>query len=188
MVIQLDPRPYRYRRYRSHRSREAAAMTCNRCGRSVAPGIRSARPCHAGLLMYLRRIALQTQSGPLLWVGAARERASRKDRSENGSAALGVARLVMAKEIGAGAHTRRNRSSVGSSAGPAARILSPSPYATNGAIRATRRGAWVTGFDCGPVATATGLPHRGWSAVSTGRGSLLRRRIPLLAGQMVTVQ
>ena len=35
-------------------------------------------------------------------------------------------------------------------AGPAARIPGPSPNATNGAIScATRREAWVTGFDCG---------------------------------------
>ena len=33
--------------------------------------------------------------------------------------------------------------------GPAARILSPSPDATNGVSCATRREAWVTGFDCG---------------------------------------
>jgi hypothetical protein len=34
-------------------------------------------------------------------------------------------------------------------AGPAARILSPSPDATDGALRVTRREAWVIGFDCG---------------------------------------
>ena len=34
-------------------------------------------------------------------------------------------------------------------AGPAARILSPSPDATNGVSCATRREARVTGFDCG---------------------------------------
>jgi len=28
-------------------------------------------------------------------------------------------------------------------------ILAPSVNATNGAFRATRREAWVTGFDCG---------------------------------------
>jgi hypothetical protein len=33
--------------------------------------------------------------------------------------------------------------------GPAARILSPSPIATNGTTCATRREAGVTGFDCG---------------------------------------
>jgi len=35
------------------------------------------------------------------------------------------------------------------SAGPAARILGPSPDATDGVTRATRRGTGVTGFDCG---------------------------------------
>jgi hypothetical protein len=34
-------------------------------------------------------------------------------------------------------------------AGPVARILSPSPDATNGVSCATRREEWVTGFDCG---------------------------------------
>ena len=43
----------------------------------------------------------------------------------------------------------RNRSTVVGGAGPAARILNPSPNATNGAIRATRREAGATGFDCG---------------------------------------
>ena len=32
---------------------------------------------------------------------------------------------------------------------PCGGILAPSPKATNGAFRATRREAWVTGFDCG---------------------------------------
>jgi hypothetical protein len=36
-------------------------------------------------------------------------------------------------------------------AGPAARSLGPSPEATDGACCATRREAWVTGFDCGAV-------------------------------------
>lgn len=40
--------------------------------------------------------------------------------------------------------------------GPAARILSPSPIATNGTARATRREAGVTGFVCGAV----GVPLR----------------------------
>jgi hypothetical protein len=40
--------------------------------------------------------------------------------------------------------------------GPAARILSPSPIATNGTTRATRREAGVTGFVCGAV----GVPLR----------------------------
>ena len=44
--------------------------------------------------------------------------------------------------------------SVAWSAGLAARILSPHRNATNGAIRTTRREAWVPGFDCGPVATS----------------------------------
>jgi hypothetical protein len=43
----------------------------------------------------------------------------------------------------------RNRSTVVGGAGPAARILNLSPNATNGAIRATRREAGATGFDCG---------------------------------------
>ena len=42
-----------------------------------------------------------------------------------------------------------NRSTVVGGAGPAARILNPSPNATNGAICATRREAGSTGFDCG---------------------------------------
>ena len=43
----------------------------------------------------------------------------------------------------------RNRSTVVGGAGPAARILNPGPNATKGAIRATRREAGATGFDCG---------------------------------------
>ena len=43
----------------------------------------------------------------------------------------------------------RNRSTVVGGTGPAARILNPSPNATNGATRATRREAGATGFDCG---------------------------------------
>src|SRR5689334_19702446 len=46
-------------------------------------------------------------------------------------------------------------------AGPAARILSPSWNATNGATRATRREAGVTGVDCGASAVVLrALPHR----------------------------
>jgi hypothetical protein len=46
-------------------------------------------------------------------------------------------------------------------AGPAARILSPSPNAANGAIRAGRLEAGVTGFDCGAGAVLLRtLPHR----------------------------
>ena len=62
---------------------------------------------------------------------------------------LGRAPWLIANEFWVGSHNARNRSTVDIGAGPAARILSPSPKATNGAVRATRRGARVTGFDCG---------------------------------------
>jgi hypothetical protein len=53
-------------------------------------------------------------------------------------------------------------------AGPAARILNPSPTATDGATGATRREAWVTGFDCGAGAVLLqALPHRPGGRVST---------------------
>ena len=62
---------------------------------------------------------------------------------------IGALRLAAsATNFRIGAHTRRNRSNVGV-AGPAARMLSPSPNATNSASSATRREAGVTGFDCG---------------------------------------
>ena len=61
----------------------------------------------------------------------------------------------------------RNGSTVGVGAGPAARILSPSSNATNGAICATRREAGVTGFDCGAgVPALPALPHRPGGLVS----------------------
>jgi hypothetical protein len=65
------------------------------------------------------------------------------------------------EHFGSRAQNGPNRSTVDSGAGPAARILSPSPNATNGAIRATRREAWVTGFDCGAGGgISRALPHR----------------------------
>jgi hypothetical protein len=59
-------------------------------------------------------------------------------------------------------HTNaRNRSTVAKWTGPAARILSSSPNATNGASCATRREAGVTGFDCGAGAVLLSvLSHR----------------------------
>lgn len=52
-------------------------------------------------------------------------------------------------------------------AGPAARILSPSPAPTNGASCATRREAGVTGFDRGAGAVLLrALPHRPGGLVS----------------------
>lgn len=49
--------------------------------------------------------------------------------------------------------------------GPAARILNPSPNATNGATCATRREAWTTDFDCGagPVPLPGVTPPVRWS-------------------------
>ena len=48
-------------------------------------------------------------------------------------------------------------------AGPAARIPGPGPDATDGATRATRREAWVTGFDCGAGAVLHGaIPPARW--------------------------
>ena len=59
--------------------------------------------------------------------------------------------------------------------GPAARIFSLSPDATDGAICVTRREAWVTGFDCGAGAVLLpALSHRHGGRVSTSlsaRGS-----------------
>jgi hypothetical protein len=52
-------------------------------------------------------------------------------------------------EFRAGSHSAPRYEYGRRTAGPAARILSPSPNATNGAIRATRRETRVTGFDCG---------------------------------------
>jgi len=50
----------------------------------------------------------------------------------------------------------------------AARILSPSPDATNGASCATRREARVTGFDCGAGAgPLSALSHRPGGFVPT---------------------
>jgi hypothetical protein len=52
-------------------------------------------------------------------------------------------------------------------AGPAARILSPSPNATDGANCATRRAAGVTGFDCAAGAVLLrASPHRPGERVS----------------------
>jgi hypothetical protein len=55
--------------------------------------------------------------------------------------------------FGIGAQKRRSRSTVGCGAGPAARILSPSLNATDGAIRATRREGGFPVLTAGPVAT-----------------------------------
>jgi len=58
-------------------------------------------------------------------------------------------------------------------AGPAARIPGLSPNATNGAIScATRREAWVTGFDCGVGVGATCM---GYSPVRRSRPYLAER-------------
>jgi hypothetical protein len=57
-------------------------------------------------------------------------------------------------DLGINTCGRGDRSSVGRGAGPAARMLSPSPNATNGDMSVTRREARVTGFDCG----AGGVP------------------------------
>ena len=52
-------------------------------------------------------------------------------------------------------------------AGPAARTLTPSPKATNGANCATRRGAWVTGFDCGAGSYVLGvIPPARWTRLN----------------------
>ena len=52
-------------------------------------------------------------------------------------------------------------------AGPAARTLIPSPIATNGATCATRRGAWVTGFDCGAGSYVPGvIPPTRWTRLN----------------------
>jgi hypothetical protein len=64
---------------------------------------------------------------------------------ELGSSRAGFGRCL-GRNLRIGARGRRDRSSVGRGAGPAATTLSPSPNATNGATRATRRRAGVTGF------------------------------------------
>jgi hypothetical protein len=64
-------------------------------------------------------------------------------------------------------------------AGPAARILDSSPDATNGANCATRRAAWVTGFDCGaapPCGAARRSPVH--SRTRPARSGSRPRRIP----------
>ena len=71
--------------------------------------------------------------------------------------------------------TQRPQSEYCRGGGPAARILSPSPKATNGAIRATRRGARVTDFDCAASGgLSTGATSPGPAASSptliNGRG------------------
>ena len=58
-------------------------------------------------------------------------------------------RTSRSKPFRAGSHKRPQQEYSRRRAGPAARILSPSPAATNGASCATRREARVTGFDCG---------------------------------------
>jgi hypothetical protein len=74
-----------------------------------------------------------------------------------------------------GAHNPRDRSSVERGAGPAAGTVNPSPNATNGAIRATRREAGVTVFDCGAggVFLYRRYPPTRWPRryVSNARGS-----------------
>ena len=79
---------------------------------------------------------------------------------------VGVATNVDDRPIGA-----RDRSTVDGGAGPAARILDPSPYATNGATCATRRGAGVIGFDCGAGGAVLPIP-----AVSLGYIHVIRFR------------
>ena len=65
------------------------------------------------------------------------------------------------KPFRAASHKRPQQEYSRRRAGPAARILSPSPAATNGASCATRREARVTGFDCGAGAVLLrALPHR----------------------------
>jgi|SRR5947209_2042011 len=60
-----------------------------------------------------------------------------------------------------GSHNARNRSSVGKRLALRPEILSPSPNATDGATCATRREAWVTGFDRGAgAALLKALSHR----------------------------
>jgi len=56
------------------------------------------------------------------------------------------------------------------SAGPAAGILTPSPDATDGALCATRREAWVTGLTAGPVLC--------WAVPRSGRARRLQARSP----------
>jgi hypothetical protein len=61
---------------------------------------------------------------------------------------------------------RGDRSSVNSGAGPAARMLSPSPNATNGAMSVTRREARVTGFDCGAGRVPVGALLRRFGGIA----------------------
>jgi hypothetical protein len=89
---------------------------------------RATRPC-------VRGRACQ----PVCWARGRRPRPCRSNQS-----LFGKSRRILGF-----AHKRRDRSTVGRGAGPAARMLSPSPNATNGAIRATRRETGATGFDCG---------------------------------------
>jgi hypothetical protein len=75
--------------------------------------------------------------------------APRRRTQTEGAESADARRTSTAKLFGSASHKRLNRSSVGCGAGPAARTLSSSPNATNGATRATRREAWATGFRCG---------------------------------------
>jgi len=64
-------------------------------------------------------------------------------------------------------------------AGPAARILDPSPDATNGVSCATRREAGVTGFDCGAGAgLLSALSHRPGGFVPIKRAGSLALFLP----------
>lgn len=60
-------------------------------------------------------------------------------------------------------------------AGPAARTLTPSPDATNGATCVTRHGVWVTGFDCGAGSYVLGvIPPARWTRLNAiGRAGVL---------------
>ncbi len=60
-------------------------------------------------------------------------------------------------------------------AGPAARTLTPSLDATNGATCATRHGVWVTGFDCGAGSCDLGvIPPTRWTRLNViDRAALL---------------
>lgn len=66
-----------------------------------------------------------------------------------------------------------------------ARILSPSPNATNGALRATRREARATGFDCG-AGGAFLRPLAHWPVVGVNGGRVIWGEDALLPAAAVS--